>query len=151
MHYVVIPANIAQALAHVPRGRVVGSVNGIAYRLAIHRFKETGTPYLMLGLPLLRAAKAKLDDTVRITIQPDPEPDDIDMPEELVVALAQDAVAEKKFTALTPGIQRSLAYYVRSAKTEDTRIKRSLEMLRKVVNNELRVQRNAAKRGTLKS
>jgi uncharacterized protein YdeI (YjbR/CyaY-like superfamily) len=68
-------------------------------------------------------------------------PDKIDVPEELQAVLAQDDEAMAAWKKLTPGLQRSLSYYVKSVKNVDSRIKRSFEMLHKVKTGQLYAQR----------
>lgn len=67
-----------------------------------------------------------------IEIWADPNPEDLDIPEELTETLAQDKEASDRFYAFTPGKQRSLAHYVKSAKRSETKIKRSLELAHKL-------------------
>jgi uncharacterized protein YdeI (YjbR/CyaY-like superfamily) len=48
------------------------------------------------------------------------------------VALEQDEEAAARFYAMTRGRQRSLASYVTSAKREETRVKRAVELAHKL-------------------
>jgi uncharacterized protein YdeI (YjbR/CyaY-like superfamily) len=65
----------------------------------------------------------------------------LEIPEELLVCLEQDEEANKLFSDFTKGLQRSLVHYVSSAKSIDTRIKRSLELLTKIKSRSLSVQK----------
>jgi uncharacterized protein YdeI (YjbR/CyaY-like superfamily) len=60
-----------------------------------------------------------------------PDPDTVDLPEELAETL--DFIPEMKtaWDKLTPGMQRSMCYWVGSAKTTSTRAKRIAELLRR--------------------
>lgn len=58
--------------------------------------------------------------------------DGLQLPEELLEVLIQDEHFSFEFEKLLPGGKRGLIYYIRSAKTVDTRIKRSLEIAEKV-------------------
>lgn len=58
--------------------------------------------------------------------------DGLQLPEELLEVLMQDEHFSFEFEKLLPGRKRGLIYYIRSAKTVDTRIKRSLEIAEKV-------------------
>lgn len=55
----------------------------------------------------------------------------------------QDEAVASKFNAMTPGRQRSLMIYITQAKTADTRLKRAMEMGRKLVTNSLYSQRKS--------
>lgn len=58
--------------------------------------------------------------------------DGLQLPEELLEVLMQDEHFSYEFEKLLPGRKRGLIYYIRSAKSVDTRIKRSLEIAEKV-------------------
>ena len=70
-------------------------------------------------------------DMVTIELWLDPEPDRIDIPEELAETL--DFIPEMKaaWDQLKPGMKRSMCYWVGSAKTAPTRAKRIAELLRR--------------------
>jgi len=71
---------------------------------------------------------AELDATIKI----DPEPDELDLAAEFVEALAQDENAKERWDSFTVGKQRSLNHYIISAKREDTRIQRAVELATKI-------------------
>ncbi|MEM8488954.1 MAG: YdeI/OmpD-associated family protein, partial [Bacteroidota bacterium] len=62
----------------------------------------------------------------------DPDPDHVELGEELEEVLAMDEEAAARFYSFTPGKRRGLAHHVNSAKREATRIKRALEIAHKV-------------------
>jgi hypothetical protein len=66
---------------------------------------------------------------VAIRIDPD---NGLLLPEELREVLNQDEWGHTLFEALQPGQRRGYIHYVRTAKTMDTRIKRSLEIIGKL-------------------
>ncbi len=59
------------------------------------------------------------------------------LPEELSEVLIQDEFASEAFEKLPDGKKRGLIYYVRQAKSIDTRIKRSLEIMEKIKQRSL--------------
>jgi hypothetical protein len=67
----------------------------------------------------------------RVSIRIDPE-NGLLLPEELEEVLNQDQWGKRLFEALLPGRKRGYIYYVRNAKSIDTRIKRSLEIILKL-------------------
>ena len=85
-----------------------------------------------MGQVVLRDIGARLGGTVTVVLQPDPDPDSIDLGEELTVVLEQDEQAAARFDSMSPGRRRSLAYYVTSAKRVDTRIRRALDLAHKL-------------------
>lgn len=131
-------------LKQLPEGRlrVKGFLNNAPIDLAI-QYVKNGPRYLMVSKVLARKAKAVIGDRVTVTFQLT-NPDKIDVPEELQAVLAQDDEAMAAWKKLTPGLQRSLSYYVKSVKNVDSRIKRSFEMLHKVKTGLLYAQRKKA-------
>lgn len=130
-HYIPVPPEIADELLAASGRRVIAVLNGHAARRAIQSSGD-GERFLLLGIPLLRDIGARFGDTVTVTLRSDPEPDRIDLGEEFEAVLEQDEEAAARFYAMTPGRQRSLAYYVTSAKRSETRISRALELAKKL-------------------
>jgi hypothetical protein len=112
------------------------SLNGHTLRRAIQGPKD-GERYVLFGVPFLREAGVQEGDVVPIELYPDPDPDYIDLGDEFAEVLEMDEAAAARFYSMTPGRQRSLAYYVNSAKREETRIKRALELAHKLKTNTL--------------
>jgi uncharacterized protein YdeI (YjbR/CyaY-like superfamily) len=71
-------------------------------------------------------------DSVAVEIEPDPEPDRVDVCDELLIALEQDFEAKERWDSFTPGKQRSIELYVSGAKREETRIKRAVDIVEKI-------------------
>lgn len=140
MHFVQVPMDLVKQFVDSGVKRVLGEVNGAPFRLALISDGEGGRK-LMIGTPLRKAAKTFEGGNVTVTIWPDPDPDRIDLPDEFAIMLEQDEEAAAKFYALTPGKQRSLAYYAASAKQVDTRIKRAIELAHKLKHNALYAQK----------
>ena len=131
MHYIPIPDDIAEALHANGTRRVVGTINGQRINRALHGNGEGGWR-LMLGRAALREVGVQYGDTAIVEVQSDPTPEVIDLPDELAEVLTQDEAAAERFYGMTPGRQRSLAYYVTSAKRPATRVKRALELAHKL-------------------
>lgn len=142
---IIVPDAVLDQLGNPKRIRIKGFLNDTPFNLAIQNTKE-GLRYLMIGAPLMKQCKLRVGYMVKVRFFV-PDQSEIELPEELVEVLAQDEAAGKKFYAMTPGRQRSLAHYVTTAKTVDTRIKRALELAHKIVTDTLygqvRAQREA--------
>lgn len=143
-HVVYLPDDIAARYASRLRLRVVGKIEGVPFRLALLSRKD-GSRYLSIGSSLRSAAKLREGDEARLEFTEDPHAERIDIPIEMQIALRQEPAIRKKFQALTPGAQRSVVFYVASARTEDTRIRRSHDVLRKLDRGELAVQQRKQK------
>lgn len=130
-HYLPLPVEVADALSGDGVRRVVIVLNGEPFRRAVQQSAEYG-PHLVTGRPILRAAGAHLGDMVTVVLRPDPDPDAVDIPAELKEVLDQDPEAAARFEEFTPGMRRSIAIYVEQARRTETRVKRSLELARRI-------------------
>jgi hypothetical protein len=130
-HYLPVPDDVAAILIEHGVRRIIVSLNGRVFRRALHNVKDIG-PFIFISKTLLRDIGAGLGDMVSVELRADPDPDFVEICEELQVALEQDDEAGDRFYAMTPGRQRSLAHYANSAKRVETRIKRSLELAYKL-------------------
>ena len=135
-HIVLVPENVATAYKNAGISRVIGTFGQFPFRLALVSDGDGGL-FLTLNLSYKRKLKINEGENVFVTIKPDPEPDEYPMAEELNEVFAQDEVASNRFFGMTIGKQRSLASYVTSAKSVDTRIKRALDLAEKLRNNNL--------------
>ncbi len=131
MHYAPLPLDISDAFEAAGVRRVIVTLNGLEARRAIMGRKD-GERHILFGIPFLREARVREGDMAPLEIRRDPAPDTIDLGEEFTEVLEMDEEASERFYAMTPGKQRSLAYYVTSARREETRIKRALELAHKL-------------------
>lgn len=136
-HFIPIPDDLVQWLRSGSTGRLILSLDGYDFRRIWIDSRQAG-PCLFVSKAMLREIGKVQGDMVDVEIQIDPNPEHVDICEELRVVLEQDEQAGKRFYAMTSGRQRSLAHYVNSAKRVDTRIKRSLELARKLRTYTLR-------------
>jgi len=121
-HYVPVPEDVARALEGVER--LVGSLDGRRFRRVLHE-RPDGSPCLKLGVSWLRDAGLNEGDLLEVELAPDPDPDRVELPEELERALDDDPEAAFAWRELTPGKQRTLAYGVARAKRPETRMRRA--------------------------
>jgi hypothetical protein len=130
-HCLPVPDDAAAELLAGGSRRVLATLNGVTFRRAIIG-RADGSHMLVVGEPLLREIGVRLGDMVEVRLEADPDPDRVDLCEEFLAVLEQDPEAAARFDGMTPGMQRSLALYVNTAKREETRIRRSLELARKL-------------------
>lgn len=128
--------------ARLPEGRlrIKGKLNEIPIDLAL-QYRQDGTRFLMVLKALARQARLKMGERAQVVFWLT-DPDQVDLPEELSEVLAQDEQALAIWNQFTPGRQRSLAHYVKSAKSVDVRIRRSFELLEKAKAGTLFLQRS---------
>jgi hypothetical protein len=135
-HILPVPDTLAATFKAAKVRRLIGTVDGKPIKRALQSHADGGS-FLILGQPLLRELGLKRGAVVDVMLRPDPAPDVVEVPDELLAVLAQDEPARERWETFTPGFQRSLAYYVTSAKQEPTRIKRSLELAKKIRTHSL--------------
>ena len=134
-HFVPVPEDVARSLQGA--ARLVGKLDDRPFRRVFHE-RPDGSPCLKFGAGWLAEAKLTEGDEVIVELAADPEPDRVDLPEELELALAADPEAAMAWAALTPGKQRTLAYGVERAKRPETRRKRATATLEQVLGEATR-------------
>lgn len=139
--FIPIPHDLGLELSNRGIKRLLVEIDHIPIKRALFSDGQGGF-YILVGKNTLRDLKLGIGATVNIHIAIDPDPDAVDLPEELEEYLLQDEEFASQFNALTPGMRRSLAYYVTTAKKVDTRINRCLELAHKMKHNQLYIQRN---------
>lgn len=128
---VVVPAAALVALGPATR-RVIATFNaGPPERLGLLP-QAGGGRYLMLRKDLCRALKLTIGQRLRVTLVPDPAPDHLDLPAELLEALAAWPEAELAYQPLSGALKRAMARHVADAKQPETRARRAVEMVEKL-------------------
>ena len=130
-HGIPVPDEVSTPLREAGIKRLLVQINGYEMRRALQGSAEFGS-HLVVGLSLLKQAGVALNDQVSVVIEPDPEPNAVDVCDEFLIALEQDPQAKARWEEFTPGKQRSIAHHISSAKREETRIKRALDIAMKL-------------------
>jgi len=137
--YVEFPHDVKELFGKRGEVRVKCLINGVAADRALIPTKS-GYHMIIMGGDLRRQAGIKRPgDLVKMELWLDPEPDHINIPAELSETL--DFIPEMKaaWDKLTPGMQRSMCYWVGSAKTAPTKAKRIAELLRRFESGDFQV------------
>ena len=131
-HYphLAVPFEIADALLKESNMvRVIMHLqNGSKLHRALKRTKN-GETRITLGKSTLKQAKINPEEELSLYLELDETEFGYEMPEEFAEVIRQDPEGDKAFRNLKPGMQRSFLHYIVSAKTVDTRIKRSLKLI----------------------
>ncbi len=91
-----------------------------------------GRRYLLLRKDLCRAQNLTVGQVLRVALRPDPRPDHIDLPEELLEALAAWPEAEAAYQPLSGAMKRAVARHVAQAKHPETRVRRAVDVAEKL-------------------
>jgi len=90
-----------------------------------------GRYVVIASLQLIKENNLSKGSAFNMSIRTDPG-NGLDLPEEFSEVLAQDEFAFQAFLALKDGGKRGYIYYIRQAKSIETRIKRSFEVAKKL-------------------
>jgi hypothetical protein len=124
---IVVPDEAWQALGGKATKRVVATLNGHAERLGLLPL-EGGGRYLMLRKELCQRLAIEVGQEIEVGLAPDPNPDHVDLPDELAEALAAWPEAEASFLAQSGAMRRAIARKVADAKRPDTRARYAVEL-----------------------
>jgi bifunctional DNA-binding transcriptional regulator/antitoxin component of YhaV-PrlF toxin-antitoxin module len=128
---VVVPAEVLEELGGKAAKRVIVTIRGHALRLGLLPL-EGGGRYLMLNKNVCRVVDIKLGDELAVTIEPDPNPDHVDLPDELAEALAAWPEAETAFHNYSGAHRRTMARLVDEAKQPATRARRAVQLVERL-------------------
>ncbi|GAB3830487.1 YdeI/OmpD-associated family protein [Hymenobacter jeollabukensis] len=133
MAIIIVPEDVVEALGGKSVKRVVGTLNGHPIRRGLLPM-STGERFLLVSKALRRELRLSADAPVTVTLAADPNPDQVDMPEELTEGLAEWPEAAAAFARLTPGRQRNLVHYIDAAKRAETRAQRVVKLLHQLAS-----------------
>lgn len=142
-YIIVVPDEVMERIDKKGRIRVKGTMNGVAFALAIQNLK-TGERFFSVSAPMRKAAKIQLSVPVQVEFVLVDE-NQLDVPEELTAVLEEDPEGKAVFEQLTVGYRRSLIHYITSVKNVDSRIKRAIQLVQKAKNIQLQGQREKDK------
>ena len=132
--FVVIPAEVVEALQATGRTSVVGTIDGhpLRHQFMPYTFEGVGRQVVMAVNKATREAIGKVaGDTVEFDLERDERSRsaDIEIPPELAEALAADPAASAAFDGLAPSRRREHADHVAEAKRPETRLRRAAEVI----------------------
>ena len=111
----------------------------------VHRalqLRKDGYALVMVNQQILKSWGYQPGEMVEVSIEKDESEFGMAFPEEFQVVLEQDPEANEAFRARKPGKQRGILHHIDSGKTEETRIKRALEMAERLKTNSLYGEEN---------
>jgi len=130
--FVEVPFDVEAAFGS-KRPKVKALIEGIPYRGILTRM---GTECHILGIrrEIREQAGKTFGDKVTITVEPDTEPREVEVPEDLLKELKKDREAKALFDKLSYTHQKEYVTWITEAKKEETRqnrIVKTIEMLKK--------------------
>jgi len=135
-HCIPVPFNVEQEFGTKGQVRVLGKYNGVSAERALIP-TGNGDHHIIFGSDLRRQLKVRLGDIIDAEIWLNPEPLKLDMPEELKVVFELEPLVKERFeTKLNNSTRRNICYWINSAKREETRTKRALDMMNRLLKDE---------------
>ena len=130
-HLIAVPDEIAvQFIEGKGAPQILCSIEGSAeFPCALN--PRHGRYVIIASKQLIKKNKLAIDVPFKISIRHDPN-NGLALPEELAEVLIQDEVGSKVYEALNDSNKRGFIYYVNQAKSIDSRIKRSFEIMEKM-------------------
>jgi hypothetical protein len=125
-----LPFDVKEAYGSA-RPKVMATVNDVILRTTVSVY--SGRSYVGFRKEIQKAAGIRIGDRIRVRIEPDLEPREIEMPEDLARVLRKDRVARQAFEGLSYTHRKEYVRWVEEAKKPETRLRRverTIEMLR---------------------
>lgn len=120
-YYVEVPFDVLAAFG-TARPKVVVTFDGHRYRGSIAPMRGCSM------LPILKEIRAAIGkgegDAVRVTVEPDTAPREVDVPPELAAALAERPDAAARFERMSYTHRKEYAQWITDAKRPETRARR---------------------------
>lgn len=130
--YLEIDYGSAQAFIKNEGTRIVLQFKqGLSYHRAL-QLRKDGYALVALSKDLLKKQGFEVGDKVWFSLSKDESEYGMPFSPFFKEVLAQDNAAEMEFNKLKMGRQRGLLHYIDSAKTEETKLKRSVEIAEKL-------------------
>ena len=120
--YVEVPSELRSALGPARRPAVRVMINGVELRTTLLAYR--GGAQIGLRREIREAAQITPGQTIEVSLELDVEPREVELPEELAVALDRDPDAKRIFEGLSFTNRKEYAGWVLAAKTPATRRQR---------------------------
>lgn len=128
--YVTVPVSVPEVFGTRASVRMKGTINGIEVERALIP-TGNGMHHILVPQELRKKARLRLGDPVSVKLKRDENPDEVEIPEELIAALEMEPKILEGFLRLSPSVKRGMAQWINSGKKQETRIERALEILRR--------------------
>ncbi len=134
-YYIEFPFSVEKEFKTKSAVRVKGTLNDIPIDRAL-KPRGDGTHYILINTELRRQAGLRLGNEVTIRLVRNEQPDELEIPEELLEAFELEPEAQKTFEAQIPSMRRGMVYWINSSKRPETRAQRAGEILRRLMTRD---------------
>jgi Domain of unknown function (DUF1905)/Bacteriocin-protection, YdeI or OmpD-Associated len=114
------------------RLRVMGDVNGFAFRTSLFPDPRGGF-YLLVNRAMQTGADARLGDLAEFRLEPDLEPREAELPDELAVLLEDEPGLMSWYGELSEYTRREIGKWVLGVKSDAARMRRAEQMAERLL------------------
>ena len=127
-----VPFDPSSAWKEMVRLRVKGEVNGFAFRTSLFPDPRGGF-YLLVNRAMQAGSGAKPGDTAEFRLQPDLEPREAELPEELAVVLDEEPGLMEWYAGLTEYMRREIGKWILGVNSDEARLRRAEQMAERLL------------------
>ena len=123
-----VPVDLKQAWPMWKSRRVLGEINGLAFKTALIPGSKGEGFVLIVNKKMQAGAGVRPGDTTQIRLAPDLADVVIDLPVEFAKILKSDGALKKFFDGMSPSMRKGFTNFIADAKAKETRQKRAEAM-----------------------
>ena len=127
-----VPFDPAKAWKEMVRLRVRGDVNGFAFRTSLFPDARGGF-YLLVNRTMQENSGARLGKMAEFRLEPDLEPREAELPDELAVLLDEEPGLREWYDELTEYTRREIGKWVLGVKSDEARMRRAEHMAERLL------------------
>ena len=127
-----VPFNPSDAWKDMVRLRVKGDINGFAFRTSLFPDARGGF-HLLVNRAMQQGAGARLGDTADFHLEPDLDPREAELPDELAVLLDEEPGLRDWYGTLTEYMRREIGRWVAGVKSGAARMSRAEQMAERLL------------------
>ena len=127
-----VPFDPAKAWPNKIRHRVCGTINGHAFRNSLFPDPRGGF-HLLVNRAMQQVAGVTAGDTADFHLQPDLEPREAELPDELAVLLDDEPGLRDWYDALSESMRREAGKWILGVKSDEARMRRAEQMAERLL------------------
>jgi len=128
-----VPFDPSIAWPKMIRLRIRGEINGHPFRTSLFPSQPSGF-FLLVNKTMQQGAHAHLGDTATFTLEPDLEPREAELPDELAVLLDEEPGLRTWYDSLTEYTRRYIGKWIADVKTDTARMNRCQQIAERLLN-----------------
>jgi uncharacterized protein YdeI (YjbR/CyaY-like superfamily) len=127
-----VPFDPAKEWKQMVRQRVCGEVNGYAFRTSLFP-DDRGGFCILVNRAMQAGAGARLGDAAEFKLEPDLEPREAELPDELAVLLDEEPGLREWYDELTEYMRREIGKWVMDVKSDEARMRRAEQLAERLL------------------